>query len=172
MPKLDEAVVSYRVFEDATEYLGIANVVLPDIEFLTATITGAGIAGEKEEIIRGHIKAMRTTFNFTNFGENALRLCTPEDHHIDLREVQQNRNLTAGKLELVGVKHIMVLTPVKISLGRLESGSTSDPSGEYAVSYYAQYRGGQRAIEIDPAGYVCYINGVDYLEDVRSTMGL
>jgi len=132
----------------------------------------SGIAGEREEIIRGHIKAMRSTITFNIFGENAIGLCTPVEHQIDLREVQQTRNQTAGKVELMGVKHIMVVTPVKVSLGKLENGTTSNPSGEYAVSYYAMYRNGQREIELDPTGYVCYIHGVDYLEDVRKAMGL
>ena len=100
MSKLDEVVVSYRIFENSTEYLGVAQVTLPDIEFLTTTISGAGIAGEVEEVIKGHIKAMRTTINFNTYGDNALALTTPVDHTIDLREVQQARNMTAGKVEL------------------------------------------------------------------------
>lgn len=172
MSKLDEVVVSYRIFENSTEYLGIANVTLPDIEFLTQTITGAGIAGEVDEVIKGHLKAMRTTINFNTFGSNALALATPVDHTIDLRAVQQARNMTAGKVEMQKVKHIMVVKPVKVSLGKLETANTADASGEYTVSYYAQYVDGKKKIEIDPLNYICVINGVDYLADVRKAMGL
>lgn len=172
MSKLDEVVVSYRIFENSTEYLGIANVTLPDIEFLTTTISGAGIAGEVEEVIKGHLKSMRTTINFNTYGENALQLSTPVDHTIDLRAVQQDRNMTAGKVEMRKVKHIMTVKPIKVSLGKLETANTADASGEYAVSYYAQYVNGKKMIEIDPLNYKCYINGVDYLADVRKAMGL
>lgn len=172
MSKLDEVVVSYRVFEDSTEYLGIANVTLPDIEFLTTTIQGAGIAGEVEEVIKGHIKAMRTTISFNTFGENALSLTTPVDHTIDLRAVQQDRNMTAGTVEMRKVKHVMTIKPIKVSIGKLETANTADANGEYAVSYYAQYVGGEKKIEIDPLNYKCVINGVDYLADVRTAMGL
>ena len=172
MSKLDEVVVSYRIFENSTEYLGVAQVTLPDIEFLTTTISGAGIAGEVEEVIKRHIKAMRTTINFNTYGDNALALTTPVDHTIDLREVQQARNMTAGKVELRKVKHIMTIKPVKVSIGKLETASPADANGEYAVSYYAQYVGGKKKIEIDPLNYRCYINGVDYLADVRKAMGL
>ena len=150
MSKLDEVVVSYRIFENSTEYLGVAQVTLPDIEFLTTTISGAGIAGEVEEVIKGHIKAMRTTINFNTYGDNALALTTPVDHTIDLREVQQARNMTAGKVELRKVKHIMTIKPVKVSIGKLETASPADANGEYTVSYYAQYVGGKKKIEIDP----------------------
>lgn len=172
MSKLDEVVVSYRIFEDATEYLGIANVTLPDIEFLTTTISGAGIAGEIEEVIKGHLKPMRTTINFNTYGENALALTTPVEHTIDLRAVHQNREMSPGKLEMQSVKHVMVVTPIKASLGKLETATTADASGEYAVSYYAQYVGGKKKIEIDQLNYKCVINGVDYLADVRKAMGL
>ena len=172
MSKLDEVVVSYRVFEDSTEYLGIANVTLPDIEFLTTTISGAGIAGEVEEVVKGHLRAMKTTLNFNTFGENALKLTTPVDHKIDLRAVQQDRNMTAGKVEMRNVKHVMVIKPIKVSIGKLETANTADASGEYAVSYYAQYVRGKKVIEIDQLNYKCVINGVDYLADVRIAMGL
>lgn len=172
MAKIDEAIIGYRVFENATEYLGIASVQLPNIEFFTTNIQGAGISGEIEEVILGHINAMRVTFNFSAFGENALALATPVDHNIDLREAQQGRNMAKGKLEIRGVKHVMTIRPISISMGTLQQASTSDPSGEYAVSYYAQYVGGEKVIEIDQLNYICLINGVDYLADVRAAMGL
>ena len=172
MSKIDEAVIGYRVFENATEFLGISQVDMPNIEFFTTTVQGAGIAGEVEDVILGHINAMRATFHFNSFGENAMKLATPTDHHIDLREVQQNRNMAKGKLEVTGVKHVMVMRPVTINGGTLKQAATSDPSGEYAVSYYARYTNGKQDIEIDPLGYKCTINGVDYLAPVRKAMGL
>ena len=172
MSKLDEVVIGYRIYEDATEYLGVAEVTLPDIEYFTTTISGAGIAGEYEESIMGHMKAMRVSMNFNNFGENAMSLATPVDHTIDLREVQQARNMTAGKVEIIPVKHVMVIRPVKTSLGTLKPANPSNPSGEYTMSYYARYVDGKKTIELDPLGYICMINGVDYLADIRKAMGL
>lgn len=171
MSRLEEVVVSYRVYENSTEYCGIAEVQMPDIEFFTTTIAGAGIAGEYEETILGHVKAMRTSLKFNTFGDNAMSLVTPTDHTIDLREVQQVRNQTSGKVETQAIKHVMVIRPVKMSLGSLKQASTSDANGEYTVSYYARYVGGKKMIEIDPLNYKCTINGVDYLEEVRKALG-
>lgn len=172
MANLDEVLVSYRMFEDSTEYLGMVETTLPDIEFMTATISGAGIAGEVEEVIAGMLKSMRISLKFNTFGENARKLATPVDHNIDLREVQQIRNRTTGKIEMQKVRHNLVVTPVKIGLGTLKTASTTDPSGDYAVRYYAQYVDGQKMVEIDQLNYICVINGVDYLADVRKAMGL
>ena len=170
--KLDETVIGYRIYEDATEFRGIAEVTLPDLEFPTTTVEGAGIAGEVEDAIMGYMKAMRTTMKFNTFGDNAMALAAPVDHNIDIREVQQSRNQTTGKVEAGVVKHVMVIRPVKVSLGTLKPSSSSDPSGEYTVSYYARYSGGKKDIELDPLGYKCMIGGVDYLEDVRTAMGM
>ena len=44
-------------------------------------------------------------------------------------------------------------------------------SGEYAVSYYALYLDGKKVVEIDQLNFIYYINGKDYLEDVRKALG-
>lgn len=172
MSKLDEVVIGYRVYEDATEFRGIAKIAFPKMEFFTTTITGAGIAGEYEEAIMGLMKGMRLGLDFINFGDNAMALSTPVDHNLDIREVQQARNMTTGKVEIIPVKHVVVCRPVSVDLGTLETATNSNPSGEYTMSYYARYVNGKKTIELDPLGYICMINGVDYLADVRKAMGL
>lgn len=64
MAKIDELVVNFAVYEDANEYLGMAEATLPDLEYLAEEMSGAGIAGNVEEIIIGHLSAMTTTLNF------------------------------------------------------------------------------------------------------------
>ena len=44
MPKIDESVINFALYEDASEYLGMAEVALPALASLTQEITGAGIA--------------------------------------------------------------------------------------------------------------------------------
>ena len=45
MSKVDELVINYAIYEDATEYLGTTEVTLPDLEYMTEELSGAGIAG-------------------------------------------------------------------------------------------------------------------------------
>ena len=45
MAKVDELVVNYAIYEDATEYLGTTEVTLPDLEYMSEELSGAGIAG-------------------------------------------------------------------------------------------------------------------------------
>ena len=171
MPKIDELVTNFAVYEDATEYLGMSEVTLPEITNLTEEITGAGIGGNIESVILGHIEAMTLTLNFRTVTQAAIRLCEPRIHNIDLRAAQQEQNTRTGQTEVRSIKHIMKVRPKKYTPGKLAAASAAEASGEYAVTYYAIYIDGARKLEIDPLNFIFYINGTDYLASVRKALG-
>ena len=171
MAKIDELVINYAVYEDATEYMGTTEATLPDLEFLTEELSGAGIAGNVEEIITGHLSAMSTTLNFRTVGKGAVKLLEPRVHKIDLRVAQQQMNMRTSETEVARLKHIMKVKPKKTTLGKVAAASTADVSGEYAVSYYAMYIDGKKVTEVDPLNFICIINGYDYLKAVRKALG-
>ena len=171
MAKIDELVINFAVYEDANEYLGMAEATLPDLEFLSEEINGAGIAGNIEDIITGHLSAMTTTLNFRTVCKSAVRLLEPRVHKLDLRVAQQQVNNRTSETEIAAIKHIMKVKPKKTTLGKVAAASTADVSGEYAVSYYAMYMDGVKNTEIDPLNFIYYVNGKDYLADIRKALG-
>lgn len=171
MSMIDELVVNFAIYEDAVEYLGMAEATLPDIEYLTEEMSGAGIAGSIETIIIGHLSAMTTTLNFRTVGTSAVRLLEPRIHKIDLRSAQQQMDNQTSETEVTTVKHVMKVKPKKTALGKVAAASAADVSGEYAVSYYAMYVEGKKVIEVDPLNFICIINGTDYLKKVRKALG-
>lgn len=171
MPKLDQAIVNFAVYEDATEYLGMSEVTLPEATALTQEITGAGIAGNIEAIIIGHLEAMSLTLNFRTVSKAQIKLMEPRVHNIDMRAAQQENNTRTGKIEMSSVKHIAKVFPKKHAPGKLAPAAAADASGEYAVLYYATYINGERVLEIDPLNFIYYVNGTDYLADVRKALG-
>ena len=58
-----------------------------------------------------------------------------------------------------------------ITAGKLAPASSAEASGEYPVTYYATYIDGKKVLEIDILNFIYYVNGVDYLEDVRKALG-
>ena len=170
MAKHDSLVIDYTVYEDGKEYLGTTEVTLPDVEFLSETLSGGGIAGEVEDIITGHISAMTTTMNWRVVTPNVVKLLEPKYHKIDLRAAQQSLD-SSGKTNVDAVKHILKIKPKKTSFGKLAAASTADVSGDYATSYFATYIAGKKVTEIDPLNFICLINGIDYLKDVRKALG-
>lgn len=171
MPKIDQLITNFAVYEDATEYLGLSEVTLPEVTNLAEEITGAGIAGNVEAIILGHIEAMTLTLNFRTVTPAAIKLTEPRVHKIDLRAAQQEHNTRTGVTSVNAAKHILKVTPKKYAPGKLAAASSAEASGEYAVSYYAIYLDGKKKVEIDQLNFIYYVNGKDYLAEVRKALG-
>ncbi len=168
---MDQSVINFAVYEDGNEYIGMAQATLPDLTALTQSISGAGIAGNVEAVILGHYDAMTLSLNFRTVTEQSVKLSEPRRHNIDLRVAQQDENTAKGELEVRKVKHILVVIPKSDKGGTVAPASPSEGSGEYAVRYWATYIDGEKVREIDPLNFICEINGIDYLADVRSALG-
>lgn len=171
MAKVDETVIGFVVYEEGKEYIGFSEVTLPEISAVTEEITGAGIAGKIEAVVLGAIEAMTATFNFRTVSNNAISLHEPRQHNIDLRAAQQQNDTVKGTTEVVKVRHCLKMIPKKLNPGKIASSSTAEVSGEYAVQYFATYINGTKKIEIDPLNYIYFVNGKDYLKEVRSALG-
>ena len=168
---MDQSVINFAVYEDSTEFVGLAKVTLPDLTALTQSISGAGIAGNIESVQLGHFEAMTLGLSFRNTTKQVIRLAEPRRHNIDLRIAQQDENTVKGAVETRSVKHVFVVIPKSTKGGTVAPASPTDGSGEYTVRYWANYIDGQKVMEIDPMNFICYINGVDYLADVRKALG-
>ena len=163
--------ISYTVYEDAIEKLGVTEATLPDLEYMSETLSGAGIGGEIEEVLIGMMSAMTTTLNFRNVCPAAVSLAEPRTHKIDLRVAQQVTDSKTGDTKVVSVKHILKLKPKKTSMGKVATASAGELSGDYATSYFKTTYNGKTVTEIDPLNFICIINGTDYLADVRKALG-
>ena len=171
MPKFDQSNINYAVYEDGVEYYGTAKLTLPNLAFLTQTVSGAGIAGNVESVILGHLDAMTLGINFRTTTEDSIKLSEPRRHTIDLRVAQQREDSTEGVINVQSVKHIFVVIPKASNAGSVAPASQADGSGEYACRYWATYIDGKKVQEIDPLNFICDINSTDYLAAVRKALG-
>lgn len=169
---IDQVIQNFEVYEDAKRFLGVADAKLPSLSFITASMSGAGIAGNIDTIVKGHTEAMSLSMNFRTMTEAAMGLTTPDCHQIEFRGARQDEDATSRRLIVVPVKHVLVVLPKTYDAGKFAPASTSDASGEYAVRYWAHYVNGKKILEVDPMNYICLINGVDYLADTRAALGL
>lgn len=168
---IDQATVNFSVFEDLTEYLGIASVTLPSLTWLTQQLNGSGIGGNIEAVLAGMVDAMTLTMNFRQHNDQALRLCSPRMHSVTLRVAQQQESPIKAATQIQAVKHTFRMMPKSLSGGNIAPASTADPSGEYAVRYWKAVVDNKVWIEIDPINFICIIDGVDYLAEVRKALG-
>lgn len=167
---MDQLTVNYDVYEDGSRYDGTASAQLPDLTFLTQSLSGAGIGGNIEAVTP-HLDAMTLTLNFRETTDEAFALCTPRRHQIELRVAKQVEDTVAGEIRQDAVKHVLVVIPKGLTGGTIAPHSPTNPSGTYAVRYFATYINGKIESEIDPMNYICNIHGEDYLADVRKALG-
>ncbi|MBG9799532.1 phage major tail tube protein [Brevibacillus laterosporus] len=171
MKKIPDKLISYTAYLDGSEYLGIVDVQLPDLESLTESIKGAGIAGDVEMPVLGHFGSMTVTLNWRTVNTSAIRLARQKSHSIDFRGSQQQYNSGTGDLKPTGVKVSIKGFPKKTSLGKFEIGATTDTSNEMEVTYLKVEVDGKKRLEIDKFNFIAVIDGVDELAEVREQLG-
>lgn len=171
MPNFDESVINFAVYEDSVEYVGMAGATLPNLAAIVQTLSGAGIAGNVEVPVLGHYDVMSLTLNFRTTTEHSVRLSEPRRHNIDLRMAKQIEDTVAGEVKVQSIKHVLVVVPKTDTGGTVAPAAPTNGSGEYSVRYWATYIDGAKVREIDPLNFICEVNGVDYLADVRKAIG-
>ena len=123
--KVDNGTTNFAVYEDATEFYGMAEATLPEISQITEEVKGAGIAGAFNGAFVGHIEAMTLTLNFRSVTADAIKLAEPRNHQLDLRASQQYWDNSAGKFIQQAVKHVLMVTPTKFAPGKLAPAASA-----------------------------------------------
>ena len=167
---MDNAIINFAVYENGNEFLGMADVTLPDLTFLTQTVSGAGLGGNVEAVMP-LIDAMTMTLNFRTMNKSDIDLASPKLRVLDLRGAQQETDNVTGEIKDVSVKHAISCKTKTFKGGKLAPASTGDVSVEMAVDSWTCYVGGKKTIDVCPRTMTCYINGVDYLKGPRKALG-
>lgn len=94
---IPERLINYRVYNDANALMGMATVDLPELQAMSDTVSGAGIAGEVDSPVLGHYQAMSSTFNWRTIERPALELAKQQAHQLEIRGSQQHYDNTTGK---------------------------------------------------------------------------
>jgi P2 family phage contractile tail tube protein len=171
MAYFDETTHSWAIFKDKTEFLGVADVALPDITFMTDEIKGAGLGGKMSATIAGMTEAMTTTLNWRNTTKDTMSLAAPDVHNLELRQVQQGRNSQSQAVMESNIKYIMRVKPKNLKLGKVETAAQMGSSSEFAVYYLKMVVDGKTQIELDPLNFKAVINGKDYLAKIKKALG-
>lgn len=172
MNAVPEKLINFRVYEDGTDLLGVADAELPSIEPMTDSVKGAGIAGEVDAPVLGQFGSMTLKLNWRTVTRPLLSLAQQKAHNLDLRGAIQVFNAAAGEYIVQPLKATVRAIPKKTEPGKLDVASSQDSSNEFEVIYYKVTLNGEVMVEIDKYNYVCVIAGTDYLATVRAALGL
>lgn len=169
---IPERLTGYSVFRNGVERLGTSDVELPNLEALTDTVSGAGIAGEIDSPTIGHYGSMRTTLNFRTIDVPMLKLSAPKSQALDFRGAQQVYDSAASEYKIVPVRISIRGIPVTTTMGSFETNAATGSSIEIECTYVMVMVDGVKQIEIDKYNYIAFIDGVDHLAAYRKSLGL
>ena len=170
--QLPDKTTAFKVYHNGNYELGIATVDLPEIAYVTDTLSGAGIAGELDTPVQGHFQSMQTTLHFRTVTAQALSLLQTTGGTITLMASQQDVDTGAIALVDTGLKIVIKYLPHTVSLGTEESGASTDTSVELEVTYLKIEIEGRELVEIDKLNYKHVVDGVDLLANVRRNVGM
>lgn len=168
---IPEKLIGFAVYNDSQEMVGVADVSLPSLEFMSDTVSGAGIAGEFDSPVLGHVKAMELGLKFRTITDNVIKLAAPKAHQLDLRGSIQVYDAGSAKYKTIPIKVVVKAVPKKTDLGKLETGKAQDAGSTFSVTYLKITLSGTEKVEIDIFNYKCVIDGEDYLASVRTDLG-
>lgn len=172
MNKVSEKLINYTAYLDGTEYLGTVDVELPNLEAMTDTVSGAGIAGELDSPVLGHYGSMSVTLNWRTLSRSQFRLARQRSHALDFRGAQQVFDAATGQYNSQSVKVTVRGIPKNTNLGTFAPATTTDSSNELEVTYLKVEIDGIRIVEIDKLNFIAFIDGEDVLKTVRQQLGM
>ncbi|MDD3534241.1 MAG: phage major tail tube protein, partial [Candidatus Cloacimonetes bacterium] len=163
---------NFRVFKDGADQLGISDIELPSLEYMTETISGAGVSGEIDAPVMGQFASMGVTLNWRTVTKSQLQLLAPGAHHLDCRGAIQLHDAGSGEMRPAACKVVIRGRTKTAELGKFEAATTMDASSELEVEYLKLTLDGETVIELDKLNYICNIGGTDYMAGIRAALGL
>ena len=165
--------INFEVFVDGNRYLGVATVDLPEVNYLTNEISGAGIAGKIEMPIRSHLENLELTLHWRSIFERPTYLLSQDTFMMSLRGAMQKYDAATGVLKVVPVRIDVRALTTGSTLGKLEPGEQTDTESKFNLDYIKITINGQDKIfEHDKFNYIHEVNGTDFLSAVRTALGL
>jgi P2 family phage contractile tail tube protein len=171
MNKIPEKLINFRVYETGNNFVGLVDAELPSLEAMTETVKGAGIAGEYDSPVIGHYQSMTLSLSWRTPTPRLLSLAAPKVHQLDLRGAIQVNDAANGTYRAVPLRVTVNGIPKNTEPGKLEVGAPMDSSNELEVTYLKIWYDSKEYIEIDKLNFICKIDGVDYLAEVRQALG-
>ena len=77
-----------------------------------------------------------------------------------------------GNYIVQSVKCVIRCVPKNTEPGKLDVGTLSDTKNTFEVDYIKISIDGEERVELDKYNYICKIDGVDYLSEVREALCL
>ncbi len=164
---LPTSLIAFNIYLDGLKELGVVDLELPNIQFMTDTISGSGIAGEIEMSMPGLIQAMSLKIKKRAVNKSFTTLTAPIIHNIAFRGkvAMMDPGQAGGKVKERNIRIVANAMPKGNNLGKAEVGKSMDVEAEFTVLSLRVFVDEIPVAHIDPANMKFQIDGIDYIED-------
>jgi phage tail tube protein FII len=171
MQDIPAVVTGFNVYRAGDKLVGVSGeVTLPDVEYATATLSGAGIGGEIDVPVKGQFPAMTMEIPFAVLYDDSFSIMQLNGEQLTLRGNIEEFDSSTGALVDKAMRIIVGGLPKGIKLGKMGQGSAMDGSNGLEITYLKIEIGGAEKLEVDKLNYVFRVNGQDMLATARNNM--
>lgn len=173
MPRRSEQTVAYRVYHQGKDLIGTATIEAPQIQYMTETLSGSGIAGEIENPTIGMTQPLTCKLTFTALNSEIYNILdwTQTALYECYAALQVSDDATSVRSSIP--ERINMLGRTKsFSLGSREQGKKHGNEVELELIRLETYLDGAEKLLIDKLNFIHRVNGKDLLRTVRSQIGL
>lgn len=169
---LDTHIANYEVFIEGNRSLGTAEVTLPNLEYMTTTLKGAGIAGEIDVPTVAHFSNLEVTLKWLTVNANAFKFLVPNGIKFALYAAQQQLDSATGNYKIIQNKIELTGLAKNLNLGKFVPAEVTDTETVISITTLKETINKVVVFEYDKLNWVCKINGVDYSADLKSALGV
>ena len=168
---IPEKGINFAVYYDGEDLLGAAEGELPNLEAMSETVKGAGVAGEFDSVTLGHFSSMKLSLTWRNTTEAFIKLAHQKAHELYLYAAQQDYDAGLGEYKERKIAVFVKAIPKTLNIGKLAVAAMTDTKTEFEVLYLKLEIDDKERIEVDKLNYIYKVDGVDYLAGVRAALG-
>lgn len=172
MPQIPNHVANYSVFKDGRRLLGVADITLPNLANLTATLKGSGIPGEIDMPVQCHWQAASVTINWHTVTDDAVYTIYQDGANLDIWAAHQYHDTSENRIVHKGWRYVLGTVPKAINLGNLEVGTTGGTSTELELITVRILFDGVEQFNLDKGNFIARVGGVDFGGRIRQLIGL
>ena len=170
---IPDRTINFNVSSDEGNiFLGVGTVDLPEIQKMTDTLSGSGIAGEVETPIPGHFQSLESTINWNSITSEGLKLLQDGPVSLTFRIAQNEINASSDGNKVKAVRiHLRGLVKTS-ALGSAEVNAKTEQTTVIETTYLRVFIDDIETLEIDKLNMIFKVLGNDQLGDVRKALGL
>ena len=157
----------FSLYIDALKEVGTVDLELPNIQFMTDTLSGSGIAGEIEVPVPGLTQSMTLKIKKRSVNQQFTTLLAPRNHLLTFRG---NMNMAdpehpVKKSKNRKIRVVANVTPKSMNIGKAEVAKSMDTEAEFEVASIIVFVDEVPNLHIDKFNNKFVVDGVNYLDD-------